>query len=100
MEKNQKNYKQCDICKDAEATSFCPQCFSYYCEPCFKPVHERQKNKEHKKEKIDYFVPIDTRCPEHDGNNINLFCIDEKGNNIIYNTFNIIYRTMLRILSL
>ena len=55
---------------------------------------------QHKKEKIDYFVPIDTRCPEHDGNNINLFCIDEKGNNIIYNNFNILYRTMLRILSL
>ena len=80
MEKKKKNYKQCDMCKDAEATSFCPQWFSYYCEPCFKPVHERQKNKEHKKEKIDYFAPIDTRCPEHEGDSVSLFCLDEKGN--------------------
>ena len=86
MEKNQKNYKQCDICKDEDAKSLCPQCFSYYCDKCFKCVHEGTKNKEHKKESIDFFVPIDTRCPEHEGNNINLFCIDEKGK-IIYNIF-------------
>ena len=30
-------------------------------------------------EKIDYFVPIDTWCPEHNKNPINLFCLDEKG---------------------
>ena len=79
MENKQKNYKQCDMCKFIEATSLCPQCFNYYCDICFKPVHEGEKNKEHKKEKIDNFVPIDTWCPEHYGNNINLFCIDEKG---------------------
>ena len=78
MELNQKNFKQCDICKDTEATSLCPQCFSYYCDGCFKQVHDRKKNSDHKKEKIDFFVPIDTRCPDHEGNNINLFCIDEK----------------------
>ena len=43
-------------------------------------MHEDTKNNQHKKEKIDYNVPIDTRCPYHEGNNINLFCIDEKGN--------------------
>ena len=80
MEAKQKNFKQCDICKAKEATSLCPQCFSYYCDDCFKPVHANEKNKEHKKEKIDYFVPIDTRCPEHEGDNISLFCLDEKGN--------------------
>ena len=80
METKQKNYKQCDICRDAEATSLCPQCFSYYCDKCSKCVHEKKENKDHKKEVIDYNVPIDTRCPDHAGNNINLFCIDEKGN--------------------
>ena len=80
MENKQKNYKQCDICKVDEATSLCLQCFSYYCDGCFKQVHEKKENKEHKKEAIDYNVPIDTRCPDHSGNNINLFCIDEKGN--------------------
>jgi len=84
MEKNQKNYKQCDICKDEDAKSLCPQCFCYYCDKCFKCVHEGTKNKDHKKESIDFFVPIDTRCPDHEGNYINLFCIDEKGK-IIFN---------------
>ena len=79
MEINKKNLKQCDMRKDKEATSLCPQCFSYYCDVCHKAVHENTKNSQHKKEKIDYNVPIDTRCPDHSGNNINLFCIDEKG---------------------
>ena len=85
MEFNQKNYKQCDMCKGVEASSLCPQCFSYYCDDCYKPVHNRQNNKAHKKEKIDYNVPIDTRCPEHTTIPINLFCLDEKGNYINYN---------------
>ena len=80
MEINQKNYKQCDMCKDVEATSLCPQCFRYYCDGCHNQVHERKKNNEHKKETIDYNVPIDTRCPEHDQIPINLFYLDEKGN--------------------
>ena len=79
MENKQKNYKQCDICKVNEATSLCPQCFSYYCDKCFKCVHEMNENKEHKKEAIDYNVPIDTRCPYHDKDAVTLFCIDEKG---------------------
>ena len=78
METNQKNFKQCDMCKDTEATSLCPQCFSYYCDGCYKQVHERKKNKDHKKEPIDFNVPIDTWCPQHEKNAINLFCIDEK----------------------
>ena len=79
MEMNQKNFKQCDMCKVGEAKMICPQCFSYYCDNCFKCVHERKGNREHTKEKIDYFVPIDTRCPEHNTVPINLFCLDEKG---------------------
>ena len=79
MEIKQKNFKQCDVCKADEATSLCPQCFSYYCDECYKPVHGRKENKDHKKEAIDYNVPIDTHFPDHSGNNINLFCIDEKG---------------------
>ena len=81
MEINQKNYKICEICKVEEAKSLCPQCYCYYCDICFKCVHDRKVNNEHKKEKIDYFVQIDTVCPEHNGIRINLFCLDEKGNN-------------------
>jgi len=80
MEIKQKNFKQCDVCKADEATSLCPQCFSYYCDKCFKCVHEKKENIEHKKEAIDYNVPIDTWCPDHDKVAINLFCLDEKRN--------------------
>ena len=97
MEKNQKNYKTCDICRDAEATSLCPSCFCYYCDDCHKTVHIRQKNKDHKKEPIDYNVPIDTYCPDHDTIPINLFCLDKKGK--IY-SYIIIYSTLLCLLLL
>ena len=76
----QKNFKQCDICKIEEAKSLCFQCFSYYCDSCFKWVHEKGKNNEHKKGKIDYFVPIDIWCQDHKKDVISLFCVDEKGN--------------------
>ena len=79
MEKFQKNYKTCDMCKVNEAISLCLPCFSYYCDGCHKQVHSMNENKDHKKEPIDYNVPIDTRCPAHDKNPINLFCLDEKG---------------------
>ena len=97
MENKQKNFKQCNMCKVVEATSLCPQCFCYYCDECYKPVHGRKENKDHKKEAIDYNVPIDTRCPDHDMVPTNLFCIDEKGK--IYE-YLIIYRTLLLILPL
>ena len=79
MESKQKNYKQYLICKAVEAITLCPQCFCYYCDICYKPVHSMKENKEHKKEAIDFNVPIDTRCPDHNMVPINLFCIDEKG---------------------
>ena len=78
MENKQKNFKQCNICKFVEATSLCPQCFCYYCDGCYKQVHIVKENKGHKKEAIDYNVPIDTRCPDHDKDAVTLFCIDEK----------------------
>ena len=77
-------FRQCQICKDEEAVSICFDCYSYFCEACFKYIHDRKKYRNHKKEKIDLFIPIDTMCPEHVGNSLNLFCIDDKGN-ISYN---------------
>ena len=84
----QKNCKFCEICKDEEATALCFDCHSYFCESCFKYIHDKKKNRSHKKEKIDLFVPIETKCPEHEGILMNLFCIDEKGNT--YYNINII----------
>ena len=77
---DQKNHKQCEICKDEEAVTLCLDCYCYFCEVCYKCVHDRKKNSNHKKEKIDFFFPIDTKCPSHLGNSMNLFCIDDKGN--------------------
>ena len=74
-----KNIKQCEICGN-DATSLCYKCISYFCEECYKYVHSKDRNKEHKKEKVDYFVPIDTKCPDHPKIPVTLFCVDEKGN--------------------
>ena len=100
MEKNQKNFKLWEICKIEEASTLCYQCFSYFCDDCFKYVHDKGNNNKHEKEKIDYFVPIDIWCPKHEKNEMNLFCNNEKGNNLINNIILKDYRTLLFILFL
>ena len=75
----QKNIKQCEICKVKEATTLCLDCYSYFCEACYKYVHDIKENNNHNNEKMDLFVPIDTICPEHTKSPMNLFCIEEKG---------------------
>ena len=79
MEKKQKLIKECEICND-NATNLCFKCKSYFCEHCYKVIHDLQKNPGHKKEKIDPYVSIDIKCPDHPDNPTNLFCVDEKGN--------------------
>ena len=71
------NIFQCDICGE-QAETLCTNCKKYFCEPCFKFVHEKKKNVGHKKEVIDPFVPIETKCPIHPDVPINLFCVTEK----------------------
>ena len=78
MNKHQKQIKLCEIC-EAPATSLCLNWTSYFCESSFKFVHEKKANIKHKKENIDLFVPIDTKCPDHPKTPMNLFCVDEKG---------------------
>ena len=51
-----------------------------FCESCFKIAHKSEETKSHNKEKIDYFCPIDTKCPIHKTHPLDLFCIDEKSN--------------------
>ena len=72
------NIKHCEICGE-EATSLCFKCISYFCEGCYKFVHDKKINIQHKKEKIDYYCPFDAKCPEHPKIPITLFCTDEKG---------------------
>ena len=70
--------KLCEICK-SNATCLCFKCNSYFCEKCYKIIHQIKKDPEHKKESIDPFVPIDLKCPDHPQDRMSLFCIDEKG---------------------
>jgi len=51
---------------------------SYFCESCFKLGHSNEEFQSHKKDKYDYFVPIDLKCPEHNLYPTGLFCINEK----------------------
>ena len=76
MEIKQKN---CEVCK-IEAKCVCFQCMSYFCDSCYKLSHNNEEFKLHKKEKIDYMVAIDIKCPEHKLHPMVLFCTNEKGN--------------------
>ena len=70
---------------DSTATCLCFQCNNYFCENCYKIIHDLKKNTIHKKENIDPFIPIELKCPKHIQNPMNLFCINEKGKYIINN---------------
>ena len=78
MEINLKLEKECETC-GANSTSLCYICNEYYCDSCFKMIHDKAINSSHKKEKIDIYVPIDLKCQEHHNIPLNLFCVDEKG---------------------
>ena len=70
--------KKCEICL-VDATCLCFKCMSYYCDSCFKIIHDKQLKSQHKKVVIDPYVPIDLKCPEHPKIANNLFCADDKG---------------------
>ena len=71
------DFKICELC-ETNATSLCFQCNMYLCDSCYKFIHDKPSKNQHKKENIDYFAPIDIKCPNHPNDRINLFCIDEK----------------------
>ena len=78
MEQKKKREKLCEICEEL-AKILCLNCNSYYCDTCSKFIHEKKKNSQHKKEEIDPYIPIDTKCQEHPDVPMNLFCLDDKG---------------------
>ena len=85
--------KRCEVCK-TDATCLCFKCMTYFCDSCFKLAHNNEEYKSHKKEKIELFVPIDLKCPEHKLYPMDLFCTNDKGN--IFLLFIIFYyRIML-----
>jgi len=83
MNNKQKNIKGCEICEESNATCLCYTCLQYFCDSCFKYIHDIKKKSKHKKEILDPFVPIDLKCPEHPTIHLNLFCLDEKGKTYI-----------------
>ena len=84
MEQQNKNkIKECDIC-GLNATCLCFKCIQYFCESCFKLIHDKQKNSTHKKEPLDPYIPIELKCQDHPIIPITLFCLDEKGKIILF----------------
>ena len=75
---NLKQKKECECC-DMEANCICFACNQYFCDNCFKVIHNLKKFKEHKKDIIDAFVPIEFKCNKHPPNLNTLFCLEEKG---------------------
>ena len=82
MENTQNKDILCELC-NSNATNLCFPCFSYFCESCYKLFHSKKDNNQHKKEKINYLIPIVTKCVEHSKYPNELFCLKEKSN--IYN---------------
>jgi len=70
--------KICDLCQTNEATALCYECPSYFCNSCFKLIHNIKINSYRKKEEVDPFISINVKCPEHPKIINNLFCVEEK----------------------
>ena len=86
--------KLCEIC-DSNASNLCIECLAYYCESCFKLTHSK-KNSQHKKEEIDYILPIETECLDHPKYPKELFCLEEKSKYKLFNLIFFNYITLLR----
>ena len=82
MEKNKIKIKECNVC-GSKAICLCYKCFLYFCDSCFKLIHDKQKNLDHRKELLDPYIPIDLKCQDHPLIPITFFCLDEKGK--VYN---------------
>ena len=78
MEQLSEINKKCKIC-GINATCLCFQCIEYFCDSCFKFIHDKQLNSNHTKEAIDPYIQIDLKCSEHPKGLNDLFCLNEKG---------------------
>ncbi len=76
-----KFFKECELC-EANANILCFDCNDYFCDSCYKSIHNNSKYQNHKKEKMNPFISIDLKCPYHPKDRINLFCLNERGNNL------------------
>ena len=83
MEEKPKQIKSCDFC-GVNASSICFKCNNYFCDNCFKIIHDLKKSEVHKKEELDFFIPIELKCHKHFPNLNNLFCLNEKKFAVLY----------------
>ncbi len=65
-------YKKFEMCK-LKARNLSLDCMNYYCESCYKLIHEKEATIHHLNEKSDYFIPFDTKCKEHPSNPLAYF---------------------------
>ena len=77
MEQKPLNKKICEYC-GIDASCLCFECLEYFCDSCFKLIHEKKLRTHHKKEDIDPYIPFDLKCRNHPNIPNNLFCTDEK----------------------
>lgn len=75
---NPNEVKKCKSC-NCKANILCLKCYGYFCNECSSCIHSKEINKDHKIEKIDEFLPINTHCDDHIDHPLNLFCIEDKG---------------------
>ena len=81
---SKKNIKQCDICKEEEAKSIVFNALIIIVILALNMSNKRIKILNIKKGKIDYFIPINIWCPDHEKDAIKFFCVDEKGNKFLH----------------
>ena len=86
MVENLSKLKKCDLC-NFESFWICFQCKKYYCDKCYKIIHDLKKSQGHKKELIDPFIYYDLKCSIHKTQQNSLFCLDDKSKKIILYNF-------------
>ena len=69
--------KTCELCGEQPATVLCAECWRCYCDGCSEFIHKKTSKKGHKTEIIPEGVIVNARCPIHNDNPLEMFCVDE-----------------------
>lgn len=69
--------KTCEICEKKPATVLCSDCSKCYCGECSENAHREDLKNDHKTEAIPEGMNVKVTCPLHNGNPLEMFCINE-----------------------
>lgn len=69
------NLKQ-EHCEEKAKEIYCIQCKEIFCSSCFINYHTSKLRKDHEKKPYDPKEIMETKCKEHEGETISLFCYD------------------------